>query len=263
MSAGTPYKQGEFCWNELGTRDIESAVRFYKELFGWGTLSHDMGEMGTYYIFQLEGKDTAGGYRMFGPQFEGIPPHWACYVWVDDVDATAATAGALGGQVLQPPMDVHNVGRMAFLKDPQGATFAVFKGKEHQGAARLGPKPGTFCWNELMTTDAARAREFYSSLLGWALSEMPMGPGQTYTVFKAGETTAAGMMEMKGPQFQGVPPHWMPYVTVADCDSAASKAAKLGATVLVPPTDVPNTGRFAVIKDPGGAVCGILAVLPM
>jgi hypothetical protein len=263
MSAGTPYKQGEFCWNELGTRDIESALRFYKELFGWGTLSHDMGEYGTYYIFQLDGNDTGAGYRMSGPQFEGIPPHWASYAWVDDVDATAAKAGARGGQVLQPPMDVPNVGRMAFLKDPQGATFAVFKGKEHQGAARLGPKPGTFCWNELMTTDAAKARDFYSAVLGWTFAEMPMGPGGTYTVFKAGETNAAGMMEMKGPQFQGVPPHWMPYISVADCDAAASKAANLGATVLVPPTDIPKTGRFAVIDDPSGAVCGILALLPM
>ena len=258
MSTGTPYSQGEFCWNELGTRDIDAALKFYKELFGWSTLSHDMGEHGTYYMFQLAGKDVGAAHRMFGPQFEGIPPHWACYVWVDDVDAAGAKAGALGGQVILPPLDVPNVGRMALLKDPQGAAFAVFKGKEHQGAARLGPKPGTFCWNELRTTDAAGARRFYSSLLGWSCIEVPMGPGVTYTVCKVGETNAAGMAEM-----HDLPAHWFSYVSVADCDASASKAANLGATVAVPPTDIPKTGRFAIIKDPSGAGCGLLYLLPM
>jgi hypothetical protein len=263
MGGKAAYKQGEFCWHELGTRDIESALKFYKEMMQWSTVSHDMGEFGVYYIFQLAGKDTGAGYRMHGPQFEGIPPHWACYVWVNDVDAVATKAAALGGKVLQPPTDIPKVGRMAYLQDPQGASFAVFMGREHQGAARLSPKPGSFCWNELMTRDVLAARRFYGDLLGWSFSEMPMGPDQVYIVCRVGEINAAGIMEVKGPQFQGVPPHWMPYLSTADCDAAAAKARAMGATVTVPPTDIPNTGRFAVIRDPGGAFFGILAMLPM
>jgi len=263
MSADAAYKQGEFCWNELGTRNIDSALEFYTKLMQWTTLTHDMGEFGKYYIFQMEGNDVGAGYQMSGPQFQGVPPHWACYVWVDDVDAVAAKAAATGGRILYAPMDVENVGRMAFLADPQGGVVAVFKGKEHQGAARLGGKPGTFCWNELMTTDAVAARKFYSGLFGWTHREITMGSGEVYTVFTLGETPAAGMMQMKGPQFEGVPPHWLPYLTVADCDAAASKARNMRATVVVPPTDVPNTGRFAVIKDPTEAYFAILAPSPM
>jgi uncharacterized protein len=257
------YLQGEFCWYELGTRDISSAIQFYTQLMNWGTHSHDMGEMGVYYIFQLEGQEVGAGYQMGGPQFEGVPPHWMPYVWVDDVDATAAKVTELGGKIVAPPMDITNVGRMAFIQDPQGAHLAVYMGREHQGAARLSPKPGTFSWTELLTSSAAGARQFYTSLLGWTFSEMPMGPGMTYTVFQVGGKPAAGMMQMEGPQFQGVPPNWLSYLSVPDCDEAVARAKASGAEVLMPPQDVPRTGRFSVLKDTTGAVFAVIAFLPM
>jgi predicted enzyme related to lactoylglutathione lyase len=259
----TEYRQGEFCWYELGTRDIDAALEFYPALMRWGILSHEMGEQGTYYIFQLEGQDVGAGYQMSGPQFEGVPPHWMPYVWVDDVYAAAAKVIELGGKIVLPTMDIPNVGHMAIAQDPQGAHFAMYLGREHQGAARLAPRPGTFSWTELLTTDAAAARQFYSQLLGWTFVELPMGPGMTYTVFQIGGKPAAGMMQMGGPQFQGVPPNWMSYLSVADCDEAADRAKNLGAKVLMPPQDVPNTGRFCVLSDPAGAVFAIIAFLPM
>jgi uncharacterized protein len=257
------YKHGEFCWYELGTRDIDAAVKFYTELMKWTTRTHDMGEYGKYYVFQLDGQDMGGGYQMCGAQFEGVPPHWMSYVWVDDVDAAAAKVSQLGGKIVAPPMDVPNVGRMAFVQAPQGAHLAIFKGTEHQGAARLTPKPGSFSWTELMTTDDEAARQFYCSLCGWTFSEMPMGPGMTYTVFQMAGKPAAGMMKMAGPQFQGVPPHWSAYLSVPDCDAAVARATSLGGKVLVPPQDVPNTGRFSVLQDPTGAVFAVIAFLPM
>jgi uncharacterized protein len=257
------YRQGEFCWHELGTRDIDGAVKFYTSLMSWGTLSHDMGEFGIYYIFQLAGQDAGAAYTMCGAQFEGVPPHWMPYVWVDDVDATAAQAAELGGKVVAPPMDVPNVGRMAFLQDPQGAHLAIFMGREHQGEARLAPNPGSFSWTELMTTDAGAARAFYCQLLGWTFAEMPMGSGMAYTVFQVGGKPAAGMIQMQGPQFEGVPPNWLSYLSVADCDASMARAVELGATVLMPPQDVPGTGRFAVLQDPTAAVFAIIAFIPM
>jgi predicted enzyme related to lactoylglutathione lyase len=257
------YATGEFCWYELGTRDITAAVEFYKKLAHWQTKTHDMGEQGVYYVFQTEGQEVGGGYQMAGPHFEGVPPHWMAYVWVDDVDAVAAKAGAMNGKVVAPPMDVPNVGRMAFLRDPQGAHFAVFMGREHQGAARISPKPGAFSWTELLTTNAAEARKFYGELFGWTFSEVPMAGGDVYTVFQLKGKPAAGMMEMKGPQFEGVPPNWMSYLSVSDCDAAVASAGKLGAKVLMPPLDIPNVGRFSVLRDPTGAVFAAITFLPM
>src|SRR5512144_3232171 len=125
------------------------------------------------------------------------------------------------------------------------------------------PPPGMFSWTELLTPDDAAARQFYTKLLGWSFAETPMGPGMTYTVYQLDGKPAAGRMKMVGPQFQGVPPHWSSYVSVADCDAAVARATGLGAKVLVPPQDVPKTGRFSVLADPTGAVFAVIAFLPM
>lgn len=118
------------------------------------------------------------------------------------------------------------------------------------------PKQGTFCWNELMTNDVVKARKFYTELLGWGASDMPMAEGQ-YTVFKVGDTQAGGMMKID-PKWGKVPSHWMAYITVDDVDASTKKAEKLGGKVIVQPTDIPTVGRFSVIGDPTGAVVGLL-----
>jgi len=113
-------------------------------------------------------------------------------------------------------------------------------------------RQGAFSWSELMTTDVEGARKFYSNLFGWKTEEMPMA-NMKYTIVKVGEEGVGGMMPIP-PQAQGSPPNWGVYVTVDDVDATAKKAKVLGGKVLVPPTDIPNVGRFAVLQDPQGAV---------
>jgi predicted enzyme related to lactoylglutathione lyase len=126
--------------------------------------------------------------------------------------------------------------------------------KEHimSEATQSLPKTGSFCWNELMTSDKSGCEKFYTQLFGWTSEESPMGDGM-YTMFKSGDTHVGGMLEMKGPEFEGVPNHWLSYVAVDDVDASAKKAESLGAKTCCPPTDIPNIGRFAVIMDPAGA----------
>jgi len=118
---------------------------------------------------------------------------------------------------------------------------------------------GTFGWNELMTPDAGTARRFFTELLGWTAQEVDMGPEGSYTVFRKGEKTVAGMMRMEGPRWEGIPPHWLGYITVEDVDAAARRAEALGGKIHHPPTDVPNVGRFCVIADPTGAVVALIS----
>src|SRR5882724_10661318 len=93
--------------------------------------------------------------------------------------------------------------------------------------------PGSFCWIELGTTDQAAAKNFYSALFGWSPQDSPMGPGEFYTIFKLeGRDAAAGYTLRADQQSQGVPPHWMPYITVESADQAADTAKQLGGTVL-------------------------------
>jgi predicted enzyme related to lactoylglutathione lyase len=109
-------------------------------------------------------------------------------------------------------------------------------------------EPGAMCWNELSTTDVEAAGKFYRATFGWTTSPMDMGGGMTYTIFKAGDEQVGGMMALT-PQMKGVPPHWLTYFAVSDCDGTAKKVTELGGQVLVPPTDIPNVGRFAVSQD--------------
>jgi hypothetical protein len=262
MTQSPAYTHGTFCWSELGTRNAAAAKQFYTKLLGWQADDQPMPGGGTYTMMKLDGQDVGGLYEMSGEQFEGVPPHWQYYVWVDDVDAVAGKAVSAGGQMLAPPMDIPEVGRMAVLLDPAGAAFALFKGSGHQGAARVAPAPGSFSWNELMTTNAAGAKSFYATVFGWTPNDQPM-EGMTYTVFNNGDQMAAGMMQMDGDQWAGVPPNWMGYISVADCDATAALASELGGTVQVPPTDIPTVGRFAVIQDPTGAVFAVITfVMP-
>jgi predicted enzyme related to lactoylglutathione lyase len=118
-----PAAEGVFVWDELGTNDVDGAQRFYEEVFGWTT--SDMGpDYGGYRIFNRGEIGVAG---MMTLQDQSIPPHWQPYVAVEDPDTTAAKAGELGGSVLAEPMDIPNVGRVAVLRDPQGATFGIIR----------------------------------------------------------------------------------------------------------------------------------------
>ncbi|HNY65151.1 MAG TPA: VOC family protein [Deltaproteobacteria bacterium] len=111
---------------------------------------------------------------------------------------------------------------------------------------------GAFSWSELMTTDIEGAKAFYAKLFGWETEDMPM-PGMTYTVIKAGGREIGGMMSMPK-DATGMPSMWVTYVTVDDVDKTAQDAEGLGAKVLMPPTDIPDVGRFCVIQDPQGAM---------
>ena len=113
-------------------------------------------------------------------------------------------------------------------------------------------KHGVFSWSELMTTDIDAAKSFYSQLFDWSLQDMPM-EGVTYTVIRAGDREIGGMMATP-PGDQGTPPAWGNYVTVDDVDKVAENAKALGATILVEPRDIPEVGRFCVIRDPQGAL---------
>ena len=115
---------------------------------------------------------------------------------------------------------------------------------------------GVFYWNELMTRDQAKVREFYGKSIGWTFSEMPMDGGGTYVVANLGDKPVGGIFPMEGPHFEGVPEHWMSYIAVDNVDERLELAVAHGGEVLRPPFDVEGIGRIAILKDAGGAVMG-------
>lgn len=256
MQEAPEYKPGTFCWVELGTSDDQAAKKFYTQLFDWDSVDSPMGEHGVYTILKLNGKDVGGLYKLMPDMVaQGVPAHWLSYVSVASADESAAKAKELGATLLQEPFDVSTIGRMAVVKDPTGAVFSLWEPKEHRGSG-IYNVPGSLCWNELGTNDMKAAGDFYSSLFGWAREDMPGGPIE-YTMFRNGERAAGGMYGIT-PEMGPIPPHWLVYFAVDDCDAKVQKATELGAQIMKPADDIPEIGRFAILIDPQGAAFAII-----
>ncbi|HEY8848946.1 MAG TPA: VOC family protein [Thermoanaerobaculia bacterium] len=249
MTEMKSYPPGAFCWDELATSDGNAARKFYTSLFGWKANESPMGpDQPPYVMLEKSSKPVAALYEN-----KKTRPHWNSYVSVSNVDDAAKKAKSLGARILAEPFDVMDVGRMATIQDPQGASLCLWQPKKHIGAMVIG-EPNTMCWNELTTRDVDGAHKFYTALFGWKLKISP-----EYTEIYVGDRGVGGVFPM--PKEMGdTPPYWMPYVMVTDCDGMTKSAKSSGATVHVGPQDIPGIGRFSVMSDPQGAMFAIIKV---
>jgi len=249
-----------FVWHDLNTKDLEASKRFYGEIFNWRFDPSDKGP----YIHITAGDEMIGGMRQMDAH-EPQPTSWLGYIAVDDVPAAVARITGASGKVYMPTTTMENVGTFAVTADPTGGVFAPWKSaRPGEDAEPTGlPRPFTFSWDELLTTDPTAAASFYATVFGWTPQDTDMGPGGTYTLFnrpgaknpRGDQAAAAGMM--KAPP--GVPySFWLPYVQVESTDALCARATRLGATVTVPPTDIPNVGRFACWMDPQQAAIAVV-----
>ncbi len=240
---------GKFVWHEQVSSDPKQAQDFYTQLFGWGTEVFKPGDVD--YTMISSGGQTHGG---FAKAMEGAPPpHWLSHVRVENLDETIEKAKSAGGKLAAGPFELDEVGRIAIIRDPEGAHLGAY-----EPVGEDTDSEGVFVWDELGTTDADGAQRFYEEAFGWTTSDMGPEYGG-YRIFNRGETGIAGFMTLPDDM---VPPHWQPYVAVADPDATTAKAKGLGGSVLLEPMDVPKTGRIAVLRDPQGATFGIIKPEP-
>ncbi|HKN68052.1 MAG TPA: VOC family protein [Gemmatimonadaceae bacterium] len=246
---------GQFVWYELLTPDTDAAKRFYASLTGWGTQPFDK----DYTMWTTAGAPFAGLYRL-GPEMrqQGVPPNWMPYVESSNVDETVRLATSLGGAVTVPASDIPNVGRFAVLRDPQGATFGVYRTSGPSMSWDGTPVLGRFSWHELMTTDYRKAFDFYQKLFGWEKTgEMDMGGGNAYLMYGKGQPFG-GIFNRHG-DMMSMPPFWMVYIYVKDVRKAVEIAKKNGASVHRPPMEIPGGGTIAILADPQGAAFALHA----
>ena len=248
MGERTSYEPGTFCWVGLATSDPARAKAFYTSLFGWETEDLAAAAAGTYTALRRHGKDVAILYRqMPEARAAGAPPHWTSYISVEDADATAARADALGGAaVFGTPFDVLDAGRVAAIRDPTGAILSLWQPRSQIGA-KLVNDIGALCWNELATSDVQRAKAFFGELLGWQYRTAHHG----YTTIRNAGRLNGGMREQTE-QEDRLGPNWLPYFRVEKADDAARRAEEAGGRSLAQTSAFPF-GRTAVMADPLGA----------
>jgi predicted enzyme related to lactoylglutathione lyase len=251
MAERDGYDPGTPSWVDLTTPDLEAALRFYGDLFGWEL--EDAGEeAGHYHMAYVRGKRVAG----IGPAQPGGPPvaYWTTYLTGSDVDAHATAIADAGGKVLHGPMDVMGQGRMLVAADPEGAMFGIWQPQAHTGA-ELVNENAAFSWNERMTRDIEGTKRFYSAVFGMGFEDLPETPSDTYQLLKVAGNAVGGMYAMPGDVPAATPPHWLTYFWLDEIDAGLERVRELGGQVLRDPVDTPY-GRYAPVQDPqGGTFC--------
>ncbi len=239
---------GAPCWVDLYTSDPHRSTAFYGELFGWTSESAGE-EYGGYINFAKDGLGVAGAMKNDGSS--GAPDAWSIYLATDDARKTADAAVAHGGQVVVPAMDVMDLGAMALVTDPGGATIGAWQPGVHKGFPVLG-EPGTPAWFELHTRDYDASVQFYRDVFGWDTHVASDVPEFRYTTSGKDEGALAGIMDATSMLPEGAPAQWSVYFEVDDVDASLAQTVELGGSITRPAEDTPF-GRLAQAADPTGA----------
>lgn len=254
---GTPRRPGSPTWMDLTCHDLESARRFYGDLFGWAF--EDTGPQTHHYHRATAGEHPVAGLMLAmdpdGTPVSGdeLPATWTVYLATDDVDRTAAEIVEAGGSVRFGPLDVPDAGRMAFVADAVGAPFGIWQATPFPGFDTPGT-PGTPVWFECMSGDALVAEQFYRDAVGWDISVMSGSTGDApwYATNGADENATAGLCDAAAFMPAGAPGYWRMYLAVEDTEATLAQLQELGGRVLDGPRDSPF-GYVATVADPEGA----------
>ena len=242
------FPKGAPCWVDLLTSDPDRSRVFYGELFGW-TFKEAGPEFGGYINIFKDGTGVAGCMKNDGQS--GSPDVWSVYLATDDAKATADAAAAAGGQVIVPPMEVTDLGTMAFVTDAGQAAIGIWQPGAHKGFDVVA-EPGAPAWFELFTRDYDATVDFYRNVFTWDVHVMGDTPEFRYSTLGEGDGARAGIMDASGFLPEGVPAHWSVYFAVADTDAALAQVVDLGGSVVQPAENTPY-GRLAAAADPTGA----------
>lgn len=240
-------RQGTPIWYELISADAGAAERFYGTVLGWRFERMPATPDMDYRIANANSTGVAG--LMQQPDGEEMPLRWLVYFGVDDVDSSVRDAQQSGASVHVPPTDIPDVGRFAFLADPQGALFYLMRGAsdEDSRAFQAGEnvQPAHAVWNELTAPDPDAAIAFYRDVLGLRQEGgMPMGELGDYSFIHSGPDCIGAVMG-NVPNSQ---PGWMVYFAVDDIDDAADRIGQAGGRTLDGPHEIPG-GRFSLVAE--------------
>lgn len=131
IGAGLVNTVGAMCWNELMTSDVEKAKSFYSDFLGWTYDKMDMGNGSDYWVIQNAGRPNGGIFPLIG-EMEGMPPMWAIYFTVADIEATAAKIEPAGGKIHVPITEATGTGTFIMIEDPAGAMVYLMQLEQAQ-----------------------------------------------------------------------------------------------------------------------------------
>ena len=239
---------GEVVWADLVTPNVEAAVTFYEDVFGWQARR---GDDPGYVELTHDGEVICAVALLNEPGHETDPSSWLVSISVADVDDAAAVFVSRGGELLEPAQEFPDRGRFAVVSDDQGAVLMLLRSSGGDPVRRDYPAD-RWAWAELWTRDVPAAAAFYESVIGYDVTHAENGT----TVLSSSGTPRATIVELP---WEDVPPNWLPYVLVESVEKTLQNITTNGGSVLVTSDQVPNDSGTpaAIVADPTGGVFAI------
>ena len=248
---------GKIVWRDLLTNDPAASQRFYSELFGWefekiGEASN-LRSNSAYTLIRHNGQLIGGMVDTVALNGRSDISQWVVLMAVEDLDARMKAVEESGGEIVAPPTDLQARGRLALVRDAEGALLGLLETRD--GDPRDSePEIGGFLWDELWTTDMQNAVDFYNKLAGLVAEPVDIdadaGDERTYSLLKAGDTPRVGVLPVP---LEGLDPVWISYIRVEDPAAITAQVPGLGGRIIVEAQPRPLGGEVALVAGPSGA----------
>jgi len=256
-SPGNERLPGKIIWRDLLTHDLSGSKEFYGSLFGWEfeAVGNDsgFGNDSVYTLIRHKGRLIGGMIDTVALNGKDDISQWIVVMSVDDVDKAASSFAASGGEVITPPTDLRRRGRLAVVRDAEGALLGLLQTKDGDPADSE-PVVDGFLWDELWTSDIENATEFYTSVTGLQADELDLerdqGASLAYRLLKSAETPRVGIMANP---LEELGPVWVSYLRVESPADIAAKVDAVGGRVIVEAQARAIGGEVAFIAGPSGA----------
>lgn len=246
---------GKFIWYDLFTSDLKAVQPFYEALFGWSFHETATGETRVLTI-RREGVPIANAVYVNETKIKDGASRWLSYMSVADVDQTVLRIEQNQGSVYMPPKDLPDRGRVAVVKDPEGALFAILTatgGDPPDPAYDLNDFLGSELWARQLET----AIQFYQALVAYEIEMVDVGNEKDYHLLVRDDEPRAGVVQIP---WDDVNPNWIPYIAVEDVAAVAVRVEVLGGRLLIAPDPEIREGNAAIPAD--AATCqAIIALL--
>jgi predicted enzyme related to lactoylglutathione lyase len=249
------YHNGKLVWADLVTTDIDKAVKFYTDAFGWEAQYFDDEN---FVEIMHDGRIICSIVGYASGVAENGDARWLVSVSVDDVDAAANLARQNGGDILEPATDLPSRGRYAVISDSQGAILMLLRATGGDPAdSDQQVVLGEWGWAELWTDDQAGAVDFYKKVVGYGSLRVPEPNGDERIVLGSDGRPRATVVQLP---WDDVEPNWIPYIPVASIDAALQSIIDANGAVLVQSDEAEDEGPAAIVMDPTGGVFAIQEV---
>jgi len=243
---------GKIVWHDLLTNDIEGSRKFYGGLFGWTfeevPISLGLGHSSNYLVIRHKGELIGG---MVDTERLGTKVNnsqWVVLMSVDDVDVAARSVVDAGGEIMTPPTDLNERGRIAVVRDDAGALFAILQTRDGD-PVDTSAAFGSFMWDEVWVPDSAAAEKFYASIAPFQPVTLETSQDSVYRGLAVDGRPRMGILQRP---IEELPPTWASYIRVEDM-SVVDQVVALGGEVLLPVENRAIGGQVALIAGPSGA----------